>query len=52
MAQVSGCDVELLAVFVASLAYALWALAAPKERPNDHLGDEHSGSPSFRQAAK
>jgi hypothetical protein len=54
MAQVSGCDVELLAVFVASLAFALWALARPTDRPSD-LADTRggdSGSTSFRQAAK
>jgi hypothetical protein len=48
MAQASGCDVELLAVFVASLAFVLWAFATPEERPDDRvdtLGGEHSGSP-------
>jgi hypothetical protein len=30
MAQVSGCDIELLAVFVASLAYALGPLLHPR----------------------
>ena len=35
MAQASGCDVELLVAFVASLAFVLWAFATPEERPND-----------------
>jgi hypothetical protein len=48
MVQVSGCDVELPVVFLASLACALWAFAASEERPNDSVdvwGGEHSGSP-------
>jgi hypothetical protein len=48
MVQVSGCDVELLVVFVASLACAFWAFATSEERPNDSVdvwGGEHSGSP-------
>ena len=55
MAQVSGCEIELLTVFVGSLALALWALAQPADRPGDEgdmRGGERNGPTSFRQAAK